>query len=180
MLTCNGGTSGMSCIPVTLTADIAECVDLSSSDPSYCEGLTGAGTLAVDLMDMTSGAEQRGYLKFTIPSAPPFQKLVSASLQLTGSNDPATASQFSGEVWPVAAFDLATLNQIPAPVGAAPLATDVGPVTQGQVVTWPIPVRRIPAPGALYLGVLPVDPNGTVYDNTRGPFPPRLVLEYAP
>lgn len=178
MLTC-GGTTGVNCHQ-EVVAEIAECVDLTNPDPAYCESLTAPGEMAVDLADRVSGGEQRIYLKFAIPAQPPVQNLASATLQLRCGADQRANAPASGDVWRVAAFDLAGLSQVPALLGGAPISADVGAVLQNQVVNWILPVGSIPGPGGYFLGVTPNKADGAYYYNRRGAAPPRLILDYAP
>lgn len=175
-----GEAGGSACEPgLEVAAAVAECIRHSAPDPDACEQLSsvdGTGEMDVDeSADSTVGNIARAYLRFDLP--PGAQAATGFVLRLTNTGTGGDAnSPGSGAVFHVQPFQLSDLfNGPPARVSETPVAPGQGPVSDREVVDWPVPVSVIDS-ARVHLEIAGTDENGVRYWNNDGDAPPKLIV----
>lgn len=164
---------------VQYLADVAACIDPIILDPDACEAANGADAMNIDENDTASTHPYHAFVSFELDSAFAGKTIQQVTLRLVVASYDKSAGDQSGEIWEVEQFDELDLDDYaPAKVGAAALAQSGGPVTQGQVVEWTLPVDFVAPEKNIYLGIFPVSDDGVDYWNDDGAVPPVLVITY--
>jgi hypothetical protein len=161
--------------------DVADCIALVDPDPDACEKSSGLGQMTVDSVNsgLTGSPASAAFLSFALDAAFAGKQVLAVRLQLTVSNHSNANSNKSGEIWSVEPFTRPDLfTTVPAQQGGAPLAVDLGPVVQLQVVEWQLPTSAVTAGQSVYLGVFPTSSDGVDYYAKISPAPPKLIVEY--
>jgi hypothetical protein len=178
----SGGTGGAVIETATYSPPtVADCVSLVTPNPDACETSSGLGQLAVDSSNsgLPGAPASAAFLSFALDGKFSGKQVLSVKLQMTVANQTNAEGDKSGEVWEVEPFTRPDLfNTVPAKVGAAALAADLGPVVPLQVVEWALPSSAVTAGQSVYLGVFPNSANGVDYYGKVSPAPPKLIVEY--
>lgn len=168
-----GGGAG----PTLLTygAVVAPYVAPTNPDPDACAAENEGTRISVDLeVDLATGA-RHSFVRFDLDDALSGHVVTAVVLRLTVPIVMGAESNQTGQVWEVAPFTRADLfNGVPAQVGGAPLAGDMGAVVQGQVVDFSLPTTAVASGASVFLGLIPVSTNGVDYFNLAGTSPPEL------
>jgi hypothetical protein len=161
------------------SAEDAACIDPVLLDPDGCEDANGEGAMNIDLNDTASAHPYHAFVSFELDEAFAGRTVLQVTLRVVVASYGKSAGDQSGEIWEVEPFDELDLNDYaPAKVGTAALAQSSGPVTQGQVVEWTLPVDFVAPEKEIYLGIFPVSDDGVDYWNDDGAVPPEIVITY--
>jgi hypothetical protein len=165
------------CPPLTYQADPAACLDVERPDPDACARIVGTEALNLDSLGGPNDRPFGIYLRFAVGNELAGRTITAVRLQLRTVDNAEGEGNSSGEVWRVAPFtaaDLATV--VPAKVGTAPIAREVGFVRSGTTVEWSLPTNVV-APGkALHVAVLPLSSDRVLYVRT-GALAPTLRID---
>jgi hypothetical protein len=160
-------------------ADVAACIDPMLPEPEACEVANGEDAMNIDENDTASAHPYHAFVSFELDEAFAGRTVQQVTLRLVVASYAKSAGDQSGEIWEVEPFDELDLDDhAPEKVGTAPLAQSGGPVTQGQVVEWALPVDLVAPEKDIYLGIFPVSDDGVDYWNDDGAVPPELVITY--
>ena len=163
-------------------ADVAECVDPAAPDPMVCrsENMGASANLfqmVVDLQDTATAHPWVAYVRFPVDNQIAGRTITAIALRVTATDDPAAASNSTGEVFAVAPFSLAELTGIaPAKTGAR-LVSSQGAVALLDVIEFPLPTDSVRAGESAHFGIFPVSTQGVDFWNSSGPNPPVLIID---
>lgn len=181
--------------PLVIPAEIAACVLLESVQyaylgPAACADAATAhnatatqGVIVLDAEFLPAmGRPAQIYLSFPLPPVVGQLNVTSAELTMFVADGPKAGGRI-GELHQVASFSLADLNTAaPAPLNL--LLEDPGiALDPGAMVSRTIPPKVLPGAiekKTLYLGLIPADPDGSLYHGLEsGPdLTPALVITY--
>lgn len=179
-----GASTGPSPFQLVEPAELALCAYPDNPDPApaQCEASAGTDAFTVDLAENASGLGQaHGYLAFAIGPEPADATVTALVLRVHTSDAVNAFTDHAGEVWRVESFDEASLAvATPAPIGADPLAADIGAVAVSSVAQWSLPSDILVADAMLYLAIVPLSENGADYLDAASASPPTLEATITP
>jgi hypothetical protein len=163
----DGGTGGdappedCALTVTTVPVSVAACTSDKQHDPAQCEEHAGSDRILVDTAHMSmQNARVTSYLAFEPGAA--MIDVRSARLELWVDDE--DASDASGEIWRVTAFDESVLvDEPPDMMGDAPLAGDQGGVGAGDHVTWELDVAGVEGAEILFVAIVPNSDDGLRY-----------------
>jgi hypothetical protein len=159
-------------------AVLAACNSDVNLDINACEALFGPGSMDVDGMT-DAGTVTIGFVRFDLDSTIAGKTVDGVTLRLTTLKGDNADSDHSGEIYAVDSFDSSTLAMgQPMPLGAGPIAGDLGPVALGQDYYWGLPKDLVVSDGHVFLAVYSASDDGAHYWNDHGTVPPLLIVDY--
>lgn len=173
---------GPSTQTVTYPATHAACVmlDLMTPEPGTCVSFTPPDGMTTDLVISSMMPELGGSASLVhIPVGGEFAGRDIVEVRLRLHTLPMTDSPQTGEVWAVESFTPMSIETVlPAQVGAAPLAPDMGASLGDVDVVWVLPNDAVTPNADAYLGIFPIDTDGVDFYSHLGPSPPVIEVEY--
>lgn len=119
-----------------------------------------------------------GFIRFDLDDQLAGKTITRVRVRLRTRDRDDAGSMSSGELWACEAFDAQSLeSQIPARVGDAPIAPEIGPVGADMNYFMEIEPAAVQANSSLYIRYVPTSNDGLYLNTPEEPGPPKLIID---